>query len=129
MYNRVGQIFYGFEKTRFEKQRRIGKPRTPHNQFLCQACSEGICLNRRSSATSVACKSMVPNKCNETEAVEETNDKEQEENRENKEKEVVEETSENKTMLVEKINDNKKKLLNSDEEEEFEERCSEDSGL
>lgn len=47
LYNRVGQIFYGFEKTKFEKQRRLGKPRTPHNKFLCQACLEGICLSRR----------------------------------------------------------------------------------
>lgn len=47
LFNRVGQIFYGFEKTKFEKQRRMGKPRTPHNKFLCQACLEGICLSRR----------------------------------------------------------------------------------
>ena len=47
LFNRVGQIFYGFEKTKFEKQRRLGKPRTPHNKYLCQACLEGICLSKR----------------------------------------------------------------------------------
>lgn len=51
LFNRVGQIFYGFEKTKFEKQRRMGKPRTPHNKYLCQACLEGICLSRRRACT------------------------------------------------------------------------------
>lgn len=50
LYNRVGQIFYGFEKTKYERQRRMGKPRTQHNKMLCQACQEGICLNRPGSS-------------------------------------------------------------------------------
>lgn len=54
LFNRVGQIFYGFEKTKFEKQRRLGKPRTPHNKYLCQACLEGICLSRRRAACAAA---------------------------------------------------------------------------
>lgn len=49
LYNRVGQIFYGFEKTKYERQRRMGKPRQQHNKSLCQACQEGICLNRSSN--------------------------------------------------------------------------------
>lgn len=45
----MGQIFHGFEKTKYERQRRLGKPRTQHNKILCQACIEGICLNRNFS--------------------------------------------------------------------------------
>ena len=47
LYNRVGQVFYGFNKPMIEKTRRSGKPRTPHNSDLCQACKDGLCADRK----------------------------------------------------------------------------------
>ncbi|UXI19698.1 bombystatin [Sarcoptes scabiei] len=46
LFNCVGRIFYGFETIRYERYRRSGKPRHQHNSTLCEACIEGICLNR-----------------------------------------------------------------------------------
>lgn len=46
VYNRVGQAFYGFQCPPIEKTRRVGKPRTPHNSQLCQACKDGVCSDR-----------------------------------------------------------------------------------
>lgn len=43
VYNRVGQIFYGFVRPPLRIDRRQGKPRNQHNQDLCQACKEGLC--------------------------------------------------------------------------------------
>jgi len=47
VYNRVGQVFYGFYSPPIEKMRRAGKPRTPHNGTLCQACKDGLCADRK----------------------------------------------------------------------------------
>lgn len=131
LYNRVGQIFYGFEKTRFEKQRRVGKPRTPHNQFLCQACNEGICLNRRSSTSAAPGKLTGGNaEANKAEVVANEQTDADKDNNKTKEEESVEKTSESTEVEVVVVGDDQpKKLLNSDSEDEFEERCSEDSGL
>lgn len=46
-YNRVGQTIYGYYQASYAKSRRPGKPRTPHNSDLCQACQDGICSERR----------------------------------------------------------------------------------
>ncbi|GFO22183.1 receptor transporting protein [Plakobranchus ocellatus] len=43
VYNRVGQIFYGFVRPPLRIDRRQGKPRNQHNAELCQACKEGLC--------------------------------------------------------------------------------------
>ncbi|XP_012944211.1 LOW QUALITY PROTEIN: receptor-transporting protein 3 [Aplysia californica] len=43
IYNRVGQIFYGFERPPLNTSRREGKPKNQHNADLCQACKEGLC--------------------------------------------------------------------------------------
>lgn len=79
LFNRVGQIYHGFEKTKFEKQRRLGKPRTPHNKYLCQACLEGICLSRRRSCQEAA----EDESNNEDSHSEQSNNEESEENVEN----------------------------------------------
>ncbi|XP_053207955.1 uncharacterized protein LOC128392009 [Panonychus citri] len=47
LFNRVGQNYYGFYYPPLEKTRRPGKPRTPHNSTLCQACKDGVCTNRK----------------------------------------------------------------------------------
>lgn len=47
IYNRVGQVFYGFHQPPIHKSRRPGKPRNPHNSDLCQACKDGVCAERR----------------------------------------------------------------------------------
>lgn len=47
LYNRVGQTYYGFYYPPLDKCRRPGKPRTPHNSNLCQACKDGLCTNRK----------------------------------------------------------------------------------
>lgn len=46
-YHRVGETFYGFVTPPLIKQRRAGKPRTPHNSDLCQACKDGVCAERK----------------------------------------------------------------------------------
>lgn len=43
VYNRVGQIYYGFVRPPLRIDRRSGKPRNQHNAELCQACKEGLC--------------------------------------------------------------------------------------
>ncbi|XP_064610547.1 receptor-transporting protein 4-like isoform X2 [Liolophura sinensis] len=43
VYNRVGQIYYGFVRPPLRIDRRAGKPRNQHNADLCQACKEGLC--------------------------------------------------------------------------------------
>ncbi|BFZ23384.1 hypothetical protein BsWGS_26423 [Bradybaena similaris] len=43
VYNRVGQVFYGFVQPLLRIDRRQGKPRNQHNSDLCQACKEGMC--------------------------------------------------------------------------------------
>ncbi|XP_013782497.2 receptor-transporting protein 3-like [Limulus polyphemus] len=47
IYNRVGQVFYGFYQPPIHMNRRPGKPRNPHNSDLCQACKDGVCTERR----------------------------------------------------------------------------------
>ncbi|XP_035232237.1 receptor-transporting protein 3-like [Stegodyphus dumicola] len=47
IYNRVGQVYYGFQQAPYHRARRAGKPRTPHNSDLCQACKDGVCAERR----------------------------------------------------------------------------------
>ncbi|XP_013790135.1 uncharacterized protein LOC106473995 [Limulus polyphemus] len=47
VYNRVGQVYYGFYLPPIHRSRRPGKPRTPHNSDLCQACKDGVCTERR----------------------------------------------------------------------------------
>lgn len=47
IYNKVGQAYYGFQQAPFHRARRPGKPRTPHNSELCQACKDGVCAERR----------------------------------------------------------------------------------
>ncbi|XP_015791017.1 receptor-transporting protein 3 isoform X2 [Tetranychus urticae] len=47
LFNKVGQNYYGFYYPPLEKTRRPGKPRTPHNSQLCQACKDGVCTNRK----------------------------------------------------------------------------------
>ncbi|XP_054712652.1 mucin-2-like [Uloborus diversus] len=47
IYNRVGQVYYGFQQAPYHRARRPGKPRTPHNSDLCQACKDGVCAERR----------------------------------------------------------------------------------
>lgn len=43
VYNRVGQLHYGFVRPPLRIDRRAGKPRNQHNSELCQACKEGHC--------------------------------------------------------------------------------------
>lgn len=43
VYNRVGQIYYGFVRPPLRIDRRAGKPRNQHNAELCQACKDGLC--------------------------------------------------------------------------------------
>lgn len=46
-FYRVGQVYYGFCQASYSKNRRAGKPRTPHNSELCQACHDGVCSERK----------------------------------------------------------------------------------
>ncbi|XP_022699538.1 receptor-transporting protein 4-like isoform X1 [Varroa jacobsoni] len=50
LYNRVGQTYYGFFEPPIQKARRTGKPRTPHNVQLCQACHDGVCTNEHKTS-------------------------------------------------------------------------------
>ncbi|XP_013416750.1 receptor-transporting protein 1-like [Lingula anatina] len=43
VYNRVGQVYYGFYRPPLRIDRRPGKPRNQHNAELCQACKDGLC--------------------------------------------------------------------------------------
>ncbi|GAB1606123.1 receptor-transporting protein 4-like [Argonauta hians] len=43
VYNRIGQLHYGFVRPPLRIDRRAGKPRNQHNADLCQACKEGLC--------------------------------------------------------------------------------------
>jgi len=43
VYNRIGQMFYGFYQPPLRIDRRLGKPREQHQPELCQACREGLC--------------------------------------------------------------------------------------
>lgn len=48
VYVKIGQIYYGYlPSVPLEKGRRTGKPRTPHNSTLCQACKDGVCVYRK----------------------------------------------------------------------------------
>lgn len=47
LFNKIGQSYYGFYYPPLERTRRPGKPRTPHNSQLCQACKDGVCTNRK----------------------------------------------------------------------------------
>jgi len=49
LYNRIGQTYYGWPCPEIQKDRRPGRPRTPHKPKLCQACSEGVCFTRRNT--------------------------------------------------------------------------------
>jgi hypothetical protein len=43
VYNRIGQVYYGFWQPPMRIDRRQGKPGTQHNKDLCQACKDGEC--------------------------------------------------------------------------------------
>ncbi|GIY78494.1 zf-3CxxC domain-containing protein [Caerostris extrusa] len=43
-YNEVGFRVYHFVPQPFQRDRRPGKPRTPHNSDLCQACDDNMCV-------------------------------------------------------------------------------------
>lgn len=47
LYNKIGQIYFGFKTPALDKQRRAGKPKTSHNSSLCQACQDGVCADRK----------------------------------------------------------------------------------
>ncbi|GAB6033071.1 hypothetical protein CHUAL_012686 [Chamberlinius hualienensis] len=47
VYCHIGQFYYGLYQASITKSRRAGKPRTPHNSNLCQACQDGVCAERR----------------------------------------------------------------------------------
>jgi len=47
LYNKIGQVYFGFKMQVIDKQRRAGKPKTPHNSSLCQACHDGLCTDRK----------------------------------------------------------------------------------
>ncbi|XP_077998568.1 receptor-transporting protein 3-like [Glandiceps talaboti] len=47
VYNRVGQVYYGFSQLPYRVDRRIGKPRKPHSAEHCQACMDGECDSYR----------------------------------------------------------------------------------
>ncbi|OQR67834.1 hypothetical protein BIW11_02126 [Tropilaelaps mercedesae] len=51
LYNRIGRTYYGFFESPIQKARRAGKPRTPHNAQLCQACHDGVCTEQHKAAT------------------------------------------------------------------------------
>ncbi|CAH1773063.1 unnamed protein product [Owenia fusiformis] len=43
VYNRIGQVYYGFDRPPLRVDRRTGKPRNQHDKELCQACKDHIC--------------------------------------------------------------------------------------
>lgn len=45
LYNKIGQVYFGFKTSAIDKQRRAGKPKTSHNSSLCQACQDGLCTD------------------------------------------------------------------------------------
>lgn len=45
--NKLGQVYFGLRTTTIDKQRRAGKPKTSHNSSLCQACHDGVCVDRK----------------------------------------------------------------------------------
>lgn len=47
LYNKIGQVYFGFRMPAIDKQRRSGKPKTSHNSSLCQACHDGVCTDRK----------------------------------------------------------------------------------
>ncbi|XP_023222079.1 receptor-transporting protein 3-like [Centruroides sculpturatus] len=47
LYFKVGQKLYGVKQPPINRNRRPGKPRTPHNSNLCQACKDGVCSEPR----------------------------------------------------------------------------------
>lgn len=47
LYNKFGQVYFGFKMPAIDKQRRAGKPKTSHNSSLCQACHDGVCTDRK----------------------------------------------------------------------------------
>lgn len=47
LYNKIGQVYFGFKMPAIDKQRRAGKPKTSHNSTLCQACHDGVCTDRK----------------------------------------------------------------------------------
>lgn len=47
LYNKIGQVYFGFKMPAIDKQRRAGKPKTSHNSSLCQACHDGVCTDRK----------------------------------------------------------------------------------
>lgn len=47
LYNKIGQVYFGFKMPAIDKQRRAGKPKTSHNSSLCQACKDGVCTDRK----------------------------------------------------------------------------------
>ncbi|CAK8689408.1 unnamed protein product [Clavelina lepadiformis] len=47
VYNKVGQIYYGFHQPPIRIDRRPGRPRNQHNSDLCQACRDGECDQAR----------------------------------------------------------------------------------
>lgn len=47
LYNKIGQVYFGFKMPAIIKQRRAGKPKTSHNSSLCQACHDGVCTDRK----------------------------------------------------------------------------------
>ena len=122
LFNRVGQIFYGFEKTKFEKQRRLGKPRTPHNKYLCQACLEGICLSRRRACAAAGQQIPV---C-PVEELTKANNEEEEHDKQSLTQENENPISESESELVQQNNKTEPKIKLEDEDEGD---YSEDSGI
>jgi len=47
LYNKIGQVYFGFRMPAIDRQRRAGKPKTSHNSSLCQACHDGVCTDRK----------------------------------------------------------------------------------
>lgn len=47
LFYKIGQVLYGAIQPPISRDRRPGKPRTPHNSNLCQACSDGVCSETR----------------------------------------------------------------------------------
>lgn len=126
LFNRVGQIFYGFEKTKFEKQRRMGKPRTPHNKFLCQACLEGICLSRRRACA--AAGQPIPSCPIEDGQLQQQQQQQKDEEGINDEDKIEQQTTTKENEESELINDHKIQVKindNDDDEGDY----SEDSGI
>jgi hypothetical protein len=47
LFNKIGQVYFGLRMPTIDKQRRAGKPKTSHNNQLCQACHDGVCTDRK----------------------------------------------------------------------------------